>query len=218
MLFLPPGIDCHFSIKKHTHVLVLEIGDLAAVCYHFLPTDMIPSIPLNESLFYTLDLKIQLYRWLVNMKDYLQDGRFDDALISIKTFELFCLIKHCYSIEELGKFFAPAMQDEYKFALFILSHYSSVKTAEELAHLSNYSFSAFEKQFRKVFGMAPYRWMLQRKIRKVYREIYETSIPLKVIADEFGFSGLSQLSDFCRKHFGLSPVAIRNKRKNNEEL
>ncbi|MCD7976661.1 MAG: helix-turn-helix domain-containing protein [Tannerellaceae bacterium] len=51
-----------------------------------------------------------------------------------------------------------------------------------------------------------------KKTEKIYYEIQETSKPLKVIAEEAGFAGLSQLSDFCRKRLGKSPSEIRKKR------
>lgn len=56
--------------------------------------------------------------------------------------------------------------------------------------------------------------MLQQKIDKIYKEIYyETSKPIKLIAEEFGFANISNLGDFCRKHLGASPAAIRNRKK-----
>ena len=61
-------------------------------------------------------------------------------------------------------FFSPVFSEGYDFALFVWSNYTKVKTAEELSLLSNYTFSGFEKQFRKVFGVAPYKWILQKKM------------------------------------------------------
>lgn len=133
-------------------------------------------------------------------------------MLKTKTAELFYLLACSKAPEALAHFFAPVIFPDYVFSRFVLENYMSVKTVEELARLSHYSFSGFQKQFRKVFGIAPYQWMLMKKTEKVYYEIHKTSKPLKVIAEETGFAGLSQLSDFCRKRFGKSPTAIRKKK------
>ncbi|MCC8133450.1 MAG: AraC family transcriptional regulator [Tannerellaceae bacterium] len=151
--------------------------------------------------------------WLVikDVEYYLLNSCFDPLLLQIKISELFYFFFYSYSPDSLAHFFAPVIFPDYVFPRFVLENYMSVKTVEELARLSHYSFSGFQKQFRKVFGIAPYQWMLMKKTEKVYYEIHKTSKPLKVIAEETGFAGLSQLSDFCRKRFGKSPTAIRKK-------
>lgn len=84
-----------------------------------------------------------------------------------------------------------------------------IKTVREMAREANMSLRSFKNKFNLVFGTSPGRWILQRKMQTVYREIVTSHIPLTVIADKCGFASLSHMSDFCKKHLGKSPSQIR---------
>ncbi|MCD7935917.1 MAG: helix-turn-helix domain-containing protein [Tannerellaceae bacterium] len=209
---LPQHFPCLLIPEKEQEVLLLTIPNITSLYIRFFSTWPIREIDNFKDLFFPLTAGKPVLHLIDNIKVYITEGRATNLLMGLKAFELFHLLNHCYTREFIYKFFSPIMTDDYSFALFVLTNHSKVKTAEGLARLSNYTISGFEKQFRRVFGVAPYRWMLQKKIEKVYYEIYETSKPIKIIAEEMGFANLSNFGDFCRKHFGLSPALIRKKR------
>lgn len=210
---LPRGIVCELTSPGNTETIILQIPNISALYVFFISKSFYLE-PDRVRLFYPLPIERHMLRTVEGLKLYMKGGIIDPVLAGLKTLELFYNLKNSYSKDILETFFSPVCTKECSFASFVLSNHANVKTAEELAQLSNYSFSGFNKQFHKVFGISSYKWMLQQKIDKIYKEIYyETSKPIKLIAEEFGFANISNLGDFCRKHLGASPAAIRNRKK-----
>ena len=101
---------------------------------------------------------------------------------------------------------------EQSFAAFIYQNYKQVSSVKELAAMTNYSISGFEKRFRKIFGQPASQWMARKKAERIYPEICDTSKPFKQLSHEYGFSSPAHFSRFCQNHFGKSPLFIRKNR------
>ncbi len=211
MFFLPQHVHCILSTHIEADIFILQIPDIALLYHRFFPEAVFTKRSSPGTFFHPLPLNSYLYDWVDTVHEYILDYRTDALIVEIKTLELFHLIKTSYSKDSLMDFFASVDENDYRFVLFVLQNYTSVKTVEELVCLSTYSLSGFEKQFRRIFGIAPYKWMLKQKTENIYKETYGTSKPLKLIAEEFGFTGLTQMGNFCRRHLGFSPKNIRAK-------
>jgi len=212
ILFLSSGISYSLRMQNGFYGIIFQIPDMKMFCYHFFPSSVFEKKVIFQSCLYALFMNKPQKMIIDEIKNYLLNGLHQPILLNIKALEIFCFFTLSNTEDSLAYFFAPLVSSEFVFSKFVLEYCDSVRTVEELARLSHYSNSGFQKQFRKVFGVAPYQWMVKRKTEKIYHEIHATSKPLKVIAEEAGFAGLSQLCDFCRKRLGKSPAAIRGKR------
>jgi len=214
LCFLPPGITSHIRATEDSHLLI------------FRPAEKI--VQLGEiaggeeevSSWKALPMKGQLHTYMEYLSGCLEEGFSENHFYSIKTEELFMLLKKYYTQSELSHFFHSYPTVTNRFANFVYANYTEVKTVKELAGKANLSISSFEKEFQKVFHTSPYRWMKQRKTERVYNEICYGTKPLKVISEEYGFSSTSQLNDYCKKEFGMPPGQIRclyikNQREND---
>ncbi len=213
LFLLPKSVACVFKVESQSEIIIMEIPNITALYVFFINSKS--AFKRSEiSLFFPLTMDTPILRIVDSLQQYMRKGFVDTVLAGLKALELFYNLERSYSKEELDRFFSPIRTDDCAFAIFVLMNHTKVKTAEELAELSNYSLSGFNKQFHKTFGMAPYKWMLQWKIDRIYKELYyETSKPIKLISEEYGFTNLSNLGDFCRKHLGASPTVIRNRTK-----
>lgn len=215
LFLLPRGLPCQITSAEANEILIMYIPNITTLYIHFIGEQTTFNYD-KMKLFHTLEIDGPLLHIGKSLRLYIEKGILDSVLTGLKALELFHTLRQCYPKETLIELFSPICTKECAFALFVLSHHSKVKTAEELAQLSVYSFSGFNKQFHKVFGISPYKWILQQKVERIYNEIfYETSKPIKLIAEEYGFASLSNLGDFCRKHMGASPAAIRNRKSEN---
>ncbi len=164
LFFLPRGILCALASSScESSVILLEIPDIAILCHRFFPDTVFKKSSSPDSLFHPLETNEYVRHWLETMRGYMEDKRMDHLIVEIKTLELFHFLKTSYPMESLASFFSPVDENDYHFVLFVLQNYTSVRNMEELACLSSYSLSGFEKQFRRVFGIAPYKWMLKQK-------------------------------------------------------
>jgi AraC-like DNA-binding protein len=82
---------------------------------------------------------------------------------------------------------------------------------EDLAADVGLSRGRLTRLFQEQAGSSPARILRQRRRRHIREKLERTRMPVKRIAHEAGFSSLSQFSDWCRRAYGLSPKALRNR-------
>lgn len=129
------------------------------------------------------------------------------------TDQLKCIYYFEIKIKELLNFFYPLLTKDTHFSDIILRNYNKVKTVKDLADLTHYSISGFEKRFKRVFGISPYKWLKKQKAKNIYREINYSVKTFKEISLEYDFTSPSHLNNFCKTNFGDTPGNIRRQSK-----
>ncbi|MBX9049602.1 helix-turn-helix domain-containing protein [Bacteroides thetaiotaomicron] len=139
----------------------------------------------------------------------------DDAggCISIhnaKQIELFVVCRMYYTERELLEFFVPTLDKNMHFEALVKTFYPKAKSVEELAALCGYKMSTFKKVFEHNFKMTPYQWMLQQNRSKILTLLLDSTIPIKAVVAEFGFTNQSHLNLYCKRHWGTTSAQMRN--------
>ena len=75
-------------------------------------------------------------------------------------------------------------------------------------HLSE---SYFRTSFKEAFHMSPVQYINMRRIALVKESLRVTNIPISVIAEKFGYSGVYHFCHFFKKEVGCTPSEYRNK-------
>jgi AraC family transcriptional regulator len=83
---------------------------------------------------------------------------------------------------------------------------------KELAALSGLSLSHFQRAFRASFGMSPYRWHLNARVRRAQELLLESNRPLIDVALATGFADQSHFTKAFRRHAGVTPALWRRER------
>ncbi|MBK5722756.1 helix-turn-helix transcriptional regulator [Dysgonomonas sp. Marseille-P4677] len=162
---------------------------------------------------YYLTIKECLWTYLENLNERIKDGLKSDIFFELKLKELFLLLRAYYSKEELFNFFAPLQHWEQDFYSTVINNFHNVKTIKELADLTNYSISGFEKKFKRIFNISAGNWIKQQKSMAILNEISNEETPFKNICFQNGFSSLSHFNNYCKLHFGQTPGEIRRNKK-----
>jgi|SRR5579883_2523675 len=89
---------------------------------------------------------------------------------------------------------------------FIQANMDKALTVSELAGLSGLSPFHFSRAFREATGLAPHRYVMQRRIERAAALIKLGDKPLAEIALETGHSSQSHLARRFREQFGVSPT------------
>lgn len=82
-------------------------------------------------------------------------------------------------------------------------------TVSELACAAGSSRSAFSHRFSRITGMSPAAYLRQQRLAAVARELRETDIPLRQLAQAHGFADATHLGKAFRQRYHLSPGAWR---------
>jgi len=213
LFFLPAGFSCTITSEEETSLTCFYIPDCVALCDYFFSSELYTEKKLITSSFNPLSMLPIMYNYTDNLDIVLDELNVSSFFCRLKICELFYVLKHYYTVREVSGMFYPIVKKENGFTKFIYQNYIEAKTVQELANQAHMSLKSFENRFKEVFGTSPGRWMISRKKEKVYTEIMSSSLPLGVISEKCGFSTLSHMSDFCKKHIGLSPSELRKGRK-----
>ncbi len=211
-LFLPVGSRYHITYPKPTSAMIIRIDPFQKLygCYSLEDLYNVSGTDSGLDISGLLKMTPILRSYVENLYVYIKTGVNNDTLYDIKVKELLYILSAYYSKKELSRFFKPLLNTDNNFASFVLNNWQSVRNAKELAQLSSYCETSFNKKFKKVFGDTPYRWLNEKRSAQVLYKLTHTSKPFKQIADEYKFSSQQQFNDYCIRNFEMTPGNIRN--------
>ena len=136
----------------------------------------------------------------------------DQSLLALKLKEIIFLLWHTKNgpyIREMmsGMFDRPSVE----FKAVIETHICSPITIAELASLTNQSLSAFKRNFQKIYGDSPRRYLLDRRLEEVARLLTVSNRRISSIAYDCGFRSPAHLSRVFKARYGVSPSEFAKK-------
>ena len=207
LVFLFPDMNFCLSSLSESITIRLKINNLMEINGRFHTEESGATLP--DAAFPCMEMKQEMEAYVNTILAYHKGGIENPSLYDVKTKELLILLEEYYPEQELASFFRSLSSSNPRFSRFVLENYHKIKTVKEFAEKANVSVSGFEKEFRKTFNMPPYKWMKQKRTELLLYQISYGDKPLKVVCEECGFSSASQMSDFCKKEWGLPPGKIR---------
>lgn len=219
ILYLPTGYQFRFESIEDSTLLIMHIQGQKYFCddYHFKDLEKNISISGHSTLKkdgpVTLEINEIMEKYLDPLIQFIQKGARCKCFYQLKIKELFYIFRWFYSKEILFDFFQSALKGGNEFSSYIMDNWHKYTTVGELSEAMNYTVSGFEKRFKRVFGISPYKWMINQKAERIFHQVRTTDLALKQISANFGFTSLSHFNDFCKAHLGKSPGDIRENDK-----
>lgn len=84
-------------------------------------------------------------------------------------------------------------------------------TLDKFGYLTGRSLSTFKKDFKKIFGTTPQRWLTQKRLELAYLQLKEQHRRPIDVYYEVGFENLSHFSFAFKKQFGKTPTEVIGK-------
>lgn len=172
LFFLPIGSVCTLTIEQGSHLTGFYLPDCLALCEYFLPSGLANKKSAWNTSFNPVEIAPLIWEYCRHLHILFEECQVSAAFRRIKIYELFYLLKSCYTPQELAGLFYPVLRKESSFAKFIYTNYMHVKTVQELASAANMSLKSFENRFNLVFGTSPGRWMIGKKGKKFCGKLF----------------------------------------------
>ncbi|WP_029904277.1 AraC family transcriptional regulator [Prevotella sp. 10(H)] len=213
IMLVPSGCQITSQAEEDCTIIIVRLHNTKQLCDCFSldvllrekKDDFIPDL-------YYLDINERVESYLSFLDTCMSDGLKCTYYFELKAKEFYFLLRAYYPKGELLGFFYPLLSKDISFSDLVIKNHYKAKTVQELADLTHYSLSGFQKRFKKVFGVSAYHWMKDERSKSIYHQINSTEKSFKEISDEFGFSSPSHFNDFCKVHFGITPGRIRRKK------
>ncbi|MFL9483050.1 helix-turn-helix domain-containing protein [Chitinophagaceae bacterium LWZ2-11] len=94
---------------------------------------------------------------------------------------------------------------DHFFKATIESNINNNLSLQELAFLCNTSLSTFKRQFEKLYGVAPRKWLHEKRMQQAaFKLKHENARPAEIYY-EFGYENLSGFIQAFKKEFGKTP-------------
>ena len=109
--------------------------------------------------------------------------------------------KHCASTA--GKARAGEL---HALLLAVKSHYPSL---DDLARRFFCSARRLNEDFKGEYGLSVYEFISDLQLKRAHAAILSTSIPLKRLAEDLGYSHVNHFNAAFKRHFGYPPGSLR---------
>ena len=132
------------------------------------------------------------------------DGPITSALAMLKVKEAVQLLLHV--MPELRNYLFD-FSEPHKIDLekFMVSNFHFNFPIERFAELTGRSLAGFKRDFQKTFGMAPRRWIQEKRLTEARHLIEARHQKPSAIYLDLGFESLSHFSHSFKKKFGRAP-------------
>lgn len=132
------------------------------------------------------------------------EGNFPDELATLKITEALNILRMVDTGVDsvLANFDAPGKIDLVN---FMQRNFMFNMSLENLGYLTGRSRSTFNRDFRKLFGTTPQKWLTDKRLELAYYHLAEKKKKPTEVYLEVGFEDLSHFSFIFKKKYGFSP-------------
>lgn len=119
------------------------------------------------------------------------------------------LYLHAKHTKGFAAFMASALADHTDLPLraVVDQHQDGNLTIPELAFLCHMSVSTFKRRFLESFGVAPGRYLHERRMQRA-RDMLQRKLRPSEVYLELGYASLAAFSTEFKKHFGVAPTGL----------
>jgi len=217
MFVAPSDSSYEITMLEQTHLIICNVPMEAWYKEQKWIERLISDDNAVSEKFCKLPIKKVIIHYFFLLDLYLKEKIHSPDFFEFKRQELFFLLAHYYSRDDLAWFLQHILSKDIQFKNLVLSNYLHAKNVQELAKLANYSTSGFIKKFQKCFNNSPYQWMQKQKAQKISFDINRGIKSLQEIANEYNFSSYQHFSVFCKTQLGATPTTISGKIRTKNE-
>lgn len=216
-IVIPPSQQYTINFSEDSKLIFIKVRGTSNLCDTYSMDMLLKEKGIKESDEEVLTVDNKILQQLNLLSVYIEDGLSCRIFYESKRKEVLTLLRAYHSKEDLFGFFSSLLSNDVDFSDLVIKKHHEAKNVTELAELTNYSLSGFQKKFKRVFGMSASTWMRNEKLKDIFQDINNKEYTFKELADKYDFSSPSHFNDYCKSNFGATPGDIR-KRKIIPEL
>jgi len=194
LLIFVPDEFIRNTIKNH-HIDCIEKGKI-------IPTDSIINVHVDEILS---TYSHSVYNYFLQSKTPPKD------LLKIKFTELIINIMMSDENNALaGHFMQLCLENKVSIRSIMEANFAHNLRLDEFAELTARSLSTFKRDFIKIYGMPPGKWLTQKRLEHAKYLLDTTDKQVTDIVVDCGFENNSHFSRVFKVRFGVSPLHYRS--------
>ncbi len=217
LIFLSKGNHVNYNIQKNSEFIVFKIDNLIQLSEVY-KANINKVVTLVKEKMPIIEATKTINTYMEMLNSLIDSGISNYEYFKVKIKELFLLIRMHYTDEEIAVLFSDSLQRDTFFTAYVWNNHHQYNSVKEFAKAMSYSVSGFEKRFKNVFGVSPYKWMKEQKAKLIYQEVCLGKSNFKEIAYKYNFASTSTFNDFYKLTFGETPGTTRKKHEQRKYL
>ena len=161
----------------------------------------------EEKKFKVMPYDAFIKNFVISVRQLLDsDTTINEDFLKLKLEEILFYLVQKEGIEILNFFETSTIQKHHiRLKNTVENNIFSKLTLEELAFLSHMSLSTFKREFSKLYGMSPSKWIQEQRLEKSAQMLLiEKERPIDVYAT-IGYESLSSFTQSFKHKFGITP-------------
>ncbi|MDF2934167.1 MAG: AraC family transcriptional regulator [Chryseobacterium sp.] len=137
--------------------------------------------------------------------------KFPENIASLKITEAISILR---TIDKSIDNILANFEEPYKIELadFMEKNFMFNMPLEKFSYLTGRSLSTFKRDFKTIYGTTPQRWLTQKRLKLAHYQLTEKNRKPVEVYLETGFENLSHFSYAFKKHFGVTPTELADRR------
>lgn len=160
---------------------------------------------IEQKIALKIKVDDKLLGFIESIKPYFNESFFDHpGLLKIKFMELLYNLSMSNSIlfSHLLELSSPTEQN---IVSLMEDNFKRPLQLEDFAYLAGRSLSSFKRDFLKIYGIPPAKWITKKKLDYARNLLINTDMAVGGVCDEAGFESVAHFSRLFKQHFGISP-------------
>lgn len=208
MLFIPQASNRYGEALKDSRMLILAFNSqVESLCDTCSISQLANHAPPTEYDFTALRMTEHMWKFVRLMESYISKNISCAYLHKTKQCELFVLLQHCYTKEQILKLFHPAI-GLFNFKSWVLENYQPQLSITELAKKQNMTTKSFSRRFKKEFQDNFRHWALNQKAKHIKHRLSIPGTTFSDIIRDFNFSDLRCFYNFCKEQYGCTATEL----------
>ncbi|NHN24344.1 helix-turn-helix transcriptional regulator [Flavobacterium jejuense] len=161
----------------------------------------------KQKKFKVLEYDSFIKNFVISMRQLLDSNtKMNEFFFKLKLEEILYYLVQKKEVEILNFFSTTPIQKHHiRLKNTVENNIFSKLTLEELAFLSHMSLSTFKREFNKIYGMSPSKWIQEKRLEKSAQMLLiEKERPIDVYAT-IGYESLSSFTQSFKHKFGITP-------------
>lgn len=207
VVLIPAGLPFHTDFRH-------EDGPLRAYLFFFnralvreFEKDTETSQAQSSHTVLCLRKNERMSTFMHSMDDVYAGASAENAVVKLKLLELLYFIAGQAGIEETRQVLRRSQSEEHAFGIrdVMQSHFAPMLTVDDYARIAGRPIASFNRDFKRVFGIPPGKWLFREKMRRAARMLSSSNTTVTKVALELDYQSTSHFIVRFRDHFGETP-------------
>ena len=165
----------------------------------------------NKSIARTQKTKTtpQVIKYVHSLREIYKNTVNNKALLEIKVLEFLLLLELQDSSKLLiSSLISPIKKRSIK--EFMEDNFLENLKVNDYATLTGRSISTFNREFKRLYGTTPKKWLIKEKLKKSHELLTSTNLNVTQVSMEVGYENVSHFITAYKKTYGVTPKSSSN--------